>query len=322
MNNFLADIKDVINDRFRSPFWISTIISWLVINWELTITALFQSAEFNKDFVDLYIKSSSNWSTIYCPIIAGLIYSIFSGSLKETIEIAAKLSRSLLIKLDRSGALYQSIPIKEHKEKIARLQRQLQRAEEKQKDNEEILDQNDELHKRIEEIDNRDQNLLAIIESDILNSSIDDDIRKLRFLRKLHKVGFALTLSEDDIPPSEADKKKTSIDTSQHTHNAESILKSVNQKNREIPKDTLDRAIKAFEHKSLSDPYSHKTLLLTLLLCRSLGGTPNKMNPENLGLDITVFNKSLKNAISSGLVSNSAKKFIPTSNGNQKIKAI
>jgi hypothetical protein len=123
----LQDIRDYFTDRFSSPFWVSFIVTWLLINWELPITAIFETDKFTVTFISAYLAKIQSWYTWQLPALLATTYAIFSSSVKEIIDILSKLIRSIFSYLDRKGKLYKSISLIEHEKEIARLERRLQK---------------------------------------------------------------------------------------------------------------------------------------------------------------------------------------------------
>jgi len=106
------DIYTGIKERLSSPLFISFIISWLIINWEITI-ALFwydneQISKTGSPNLYHFISCHFNtWDILYKPLISALIYTFLSPIVKNIINLfyawTSKWGDSWVIKISKGG---------------------------------------------------------------------------------------------------------------------------------------------------------------------------------------------------------------------------
>lgn len=165
MTDIIQDVRDYFADRFSSPLWISIGVSWLLINWQIPITALFQTENFNVAYIQEYSLNASHWHLITLPFLFGIIYSIFSSSAKETLEVLSKSIRSLIASIDRNGIFYKSISIVEHEKQLSRLKRKIQRIETEKDQLNQAIAENAALTEEKNILTNSNSNLVLEIEN-------------------------------------------------------------------------------------------------------------------------------------------------------------
>lgn len=290
MNQVTTDIKDFFSDRFGSPFWISTVISWLIWNWKLTVTAIFQSEKFSVAVVEEYFKSTPVEIHLIAPVVCGLIYAIGSGLMKESLEIAAKLLRSKLIELDSSGKLYKTVSMEFHRNQLSKLQRQIKRIESDKSVIDELSSQNDELYLKLEDVEKKSDAVTNLIKELAIEDTLNTEQKKANFIELLHKEQFALTITKDNIPKN--DSKNTNIETP----DTPPIIRSGISASTSRVVSPLARELKTYEFDALRDPSSLKTLYLSLLILNNNTRKKEDLEPELLGIPKEVFQKCFQTA--------------------------
>lgn len=73
IKDWMLDIDQFIDDRLRSPFMLSFIFSWLILNWQVPVAMLFEH-----DTVDVEriqeVLSEDYWRTLFWPAFISLGY--------------------------------------------------------------------------------------------------------------------------------------------------------------------------------------------------------------------------------------------------------
>lgn len=319
MSQFFSDARDFFSDRFGSPFWISTLVSWCVWNWKVSITAIFETEKFSVAFLEGYLCETS-WSYhLLLPILSGLIYSTLSSSFKETLEIAAKVCRDQISRWDSENNLYKTISKEAYDKKVGMLERQIERISKTIAESESTRDQNDALQTEIEKTRARDREIVEIIRENIINKNLDDEVKKLRFLKKLHDKGFALTISEEELGNSTSDDYEIEITDGQEDIDAKNTPKSESFSHADN-KNLLGDLLK--EQNTFNDPNSIKTIFATLLLARARTKIDSKIPPESIGLKNDVFEKCVKMLSESKLVIKTGERTTITNKGIERLNKL
>lgn len=294
MSEVFQDIRDYFADRFSSPFWISFIVTWLVINWELPITAIFETDKFSVTFISEYLAKTQSWYKWQLPTLLAITYAIFSSSVKEIIDILSKLIRSIFSYVDRKGTLYRSISLIEHEKEIARLERRLQKENNSKEQLVEYSQENTILEKEIESLKLELKNRQDYEEQ---NNKLSAEINELRnIIDSKNKEPIRIKFSKQQ-EKSEADNNLTYIQKIKTHCNQETI--------------TL-----------LEDPDSRANMLLML---ESFGNsTPYSANEikEKSGMPKEIYNKIFNHANDSGLMGSSHGQIILTEAGQKKLKEL
>ncbi|MFC4261913.1 hypothetical protein ACFOWM_03420 [Ferruginibacter yonginensis] len=76
----ITDFFKEIGNRLKSPFISSFIISWLIVNWRVTIGLIFykfKELPFSNytSYIDLIEKNFSNWKYLWTPLLLALAYT-------------------------------------------------------------------------------------------------------------------------------------------------------------------------------------------------------------------------------------------------------
>jgi hypothetical protein len=131
VNNKVEDAWNYMKDRFSNPFFYSFVISWLVVNWEITIAFIFYDSEMllregflsYKDYVVAQGKTASD--LYWCPIMYASLYTVFAPLSKQGLILfnslvfarGNKMNLSILgkgkISIDKYISLQKSIEEKE-----------------------------------------------------------------------------------------------------------------------------------------------------------------------------------------------------------------
>ncbi len=94
IKDFISEIKD----RASNPLISSFIISWIFINWKITLALLFyKQSELKidgyKSYSDLIISNSNFWHTIIIPTLLALVYTFGFPYIKAFVKLLnAKIS--------------------------------------------------------------------------------------------------------------------------------------------------------------------------------------------------------------------------------------
>lgn len=319
MNDLMQDVRDYLTDRFSSPLWLSIIISWLLINWRLPITAIFESDRFNVSYINFYIDSVDHWCLITLPILFGLAYSIFSSSAKETLELSSKVTRSAIVKLDRSGKLYRSISINQHNSEIDRLKRKLQKIEiekaeiaelsaellKTQEENNKLGNNNSILKSEIE-ILNQKKNEFEIINNELKNSR-----QKLSEIKKINEEYF--------LKNKELDEQLKN--NSSHEHKIQKLESEAQtlerEKNEKANKINL---IKSTIESYLKTQKPNEEIIKLILDLENLGITYKNEAQEKSKNEITISENYYKTIIENS--NNETKENLKKHNSNETIYLI
>ncbi|TXR51493.1 hypothetical protein [Reinekea thalattae] len=210
MFDSINDFKDFLKDRFASPFWLSFILSWLILNWPITVTALFQSHDFNQQFISNYLNNTSIWMHFLFPLGMGFFYSAFSSTLRESMEVLAKYIRGKVIKLLNARNLYESISLKQHEEQIRRFQIQFSKLQRDNQKHEELLDENNSLTQEVKDLRSSQIKISDIITEKVLNQSGLDDVQKNLLVEQLKKAELLIAYETDEKESNTIDSMATS----------------------------------------------------------------------------------------------------------------
>jgi hypothetical protein len=84
------DILSSIKERLSSPLFFSFVISWLVINWKITIALFWNDPEHKSlghlSLISFIESQTSYWSTIILPFILALAYTFGNPLVKNVIS--------------------------------------------------------------------------------------------------------------------------------------------------------------------------------------------------------------------------------------------
>lgn len=321
MNNFLTDIRDYLHDRFGNPFWLSAIFAWLIINWPITVTAIFQTDLLTVDYIYEYINEKSSFRHLWLPLIFGFIYSIFCGVLKETIEGVAKSCRSFVAEKFNSLGFYRSISIEEHNKKITTLERRIIRNEFKQSEIDELKSDFEKATSDLNSYREERIQLESIIIEALTTSSPIDNQEKIEVLEKLHGISICEEIDKSDIENT----SKTIAEDDEYAplikqHKRKGLISSAMDAHASIPKGlSFPEAIKKHEEDEIQDPNSIKPLLLTLLFHLSPHAQMKPVNPELIGLKNNVYKKCLQRSMNTGFIKRDGKtgNYVTSSEGSQ-----
>lgn len=319
MSQFFSDARDFFSERFGSPFWISTVVSWCVWNWKVSITAIFETENFTVIFLEEYFSETA-WSYhLLLPLLSGLIYATLSGSLKETLEIAAKIFRDQISKWDSNNNLYNTISKDTYDKKVGMLERQIDRISKRIAESESVIDKNDALQTEIEKTKTRDRETVEVIRNNIVNKNLDDELRKLRFLKELHDQGFALTISEEELESSS--ENEYDIEIVEDHENLEETYDPKNISETDADKSNLLGELLK-EQKDFNDPNSIKTIFATLLLARARTKIDSTISPESIGLKDAIFEQCTKILADSKLVIKTGERTTITNKGIERLNKL
>lgn len=315
MSEILSDIRTFMHDRFGSPFWLSTIASWILLNWPLVITALFEPEIFNASYVDAYFMVQSVHRYITWPILFGLGYSIFSGVLKETVEGLAKTFRSLTAKLFSKFGLYESISVETYNRELTILKRKIARNNLEKDEIDSIKKENEYLIStttRLEEERSEAERLI----SEHINSNGNNTTQA--FVKSMGRMNFSIPLESrvknDEPKESEADDIRS--------ENLK-ILDEEFQKNLHAESNaegtSVGTTMRIIREELIDDPSSHDAIFLTLLLFSSPSAYSDSPDPELIGLKNDVFLQALETCIKSGFIKKKDKAHALTPDGKGQI---
>lgn len=114
----IADFFKEIKSRLSSPLIFSFILSWMIINWRVTISLIFYKiSELSKDsynsYLDLIAKNSSTWAYLIFPLIIAVLYTFGFPFIRSGIQLfqtwlnidtdkkIQKMSNSVTIPMER-----------------------------------------------------------------------------------------------------------------------------------------------------------------------------------------------------------------------------
>lgn len=301
MSDVIQDIRDYFADRFSSPFWISFIVAWLIINWQLSITAVFETEKFTVAFISDYLNTANTRALLYFPTLIALAYAIFSGAIKETIDILSKLIRSLFSYIDRKGWLYQSISLIEHEKQISRLKRQLQKIE---SDKTELA----ELHTENKNLEEQILNFKAEIKD-----RTDYHTQNSKLAQENHLLNEKISKLEEKIS-----QHKELLEKPETTNPID-----YKTKNREIKKDTklyekiISRSSDNIQ-SLLEDPSSLASLFIILYLAKA-GHSYNMQEIfDKSGFKNNKVTETINNALDAKLIHIKSEQILPTELGLER----
>ncbi|MDR7091024.1 hypothetical protein [Cellvibrio fibrivorans] len=318
MTDIIQDVRDYFADRFSSPLWISIIVSWLFINWQLPIAALFETEKFSVAYILEYKSQTTHWCLITIPVILGLAYSILSSSAKETLELLSKTIRNIIAKADRNGRFYKSMSITEHENQISRLKRQLQKIEGEKEQLNELSLENTRLLEEISLLKTKqaeaEEKLLSINELTEKNKTLEKENKKFT------RVKINDTVKQKVAP------RKISYGT-----DLVDIINEVENQNTKmvLPNNNIDTS--SYYEKiinscsdstieSLKDPSSRASLLMALELIDNAGSYSIEEIAKNSGFPQKNLYKSINTAQEAGLVGRSSHKPLSiTETGKRKL---
>lgn len=306
MTDIIQDVRDYFTDRFSSPLWLSIIVSWLLINWRLPITAIFESDRFNVSYINFYIDGTNHWCLITLPALIGLAYSIFSSSAKETLELSSKAIRSTIVKLDRSGKWYKSISMDLHNSEIDRLKRRLQKIESEKEQLAELSNENTRLLEEVSQLKS------SITEKDIaiqklsnaneaLKEKPPQSIKNTDNKEKIEKIE---KITSEDFVKTFENALKDQASPARTGYFLEKIIET-------MPESTIE---------IINDPSSKASLLLTLSLLNNNGVYTIEEVVMHSGM--MHINKSIQTLLKAELLTNRNGKPIIAEPGIQKLKEL
>lgn len=316
MTHFFADAKDFLSERFGSPFWLSTIVSWFIWNWKVSITALFQAQNFTVQYLENYFSATPFWYHLALPVLSGFLYAILSGSFRETLEIGAKILHDKISSIDKNGKLYNTISTDLHNKKIKILERQIERVSQRIAETEEISARNDALQTELENTRKRETELIDLIRAYAIEKNLDDSVKKLRFLNALHEKGFALAISEEEIDETKSSDSLPNVKSSEDVNEVNPIDPAV------LPPSTSELEKKLSNLSELQDPNSVKTIFVTLLLAKSRNQILQDIPTSALGLSESVFTECANTLSTSNLMMIKGGKTLITSQGNERLNKL
>lgn len=324
MTKYLADIRDFLHDRFGSPFWLSTVVSWLVINWEIPITAIFESEKMGTNYLHIYFKNHEFFYYAVLPVVIGLAYAILSGVIRELIEGSAKVLRSKISSWFYSVGIFSTISLEEHKRELAILQRRLSEISTNEAEFNNLKDRSEKLHNEIENLISEKVSAEEIIKSRAINKFADDPVKVSLLVKDLQKNNYLLSVNYD---PDESHRSDPEANKSAETEeengdqvelNFEDLEKSITVSKKDLSeKGALRAMIEATQESVLIDPANKTTLFLTLLLHKSPSAYTKRPDPELIGLTKDVFDDAIARCIKSKYIDQSSEGYTLTSRGTE-----
>ncbi|WOK09279.1 hypothetical protein RT717_11580 [Imperialibacter roseus] len=102
--NKINDFFDTLKERFTNPFFASFIISWALINWEITLALLYWENGFD-GLID-YISKKADWyyGFVY-PFIAACLYPFFRIAVDAAITWIKKISDNWNINISKERSV-------------------------------------------------------------------------------------------------------------------------------------------------------------------------------------------------------------------------
>lgn len=103
VKDWLADIDQFIDDRLKSPFMLSLIFSWLVLNWEVPVAMVFEFETVTVERIGELLDGQSLWRHLW-PFVISLLYvialrpllNLFAAWGKWLHGVAQKVSDNML----------------------------------------------------------------------------------------------------------------------------------------------------------------------------------------------------------------------------------
>lgn len=74
INEFIKNFRE----RLSSPFFFSFIVSWLFINWKITVALLWYNPDHypnRGDLINFIQNNTSNWHSIWLPLFGAIVYT-------------------------------------------------------------------------------------------------------------------------------------------------------------------------------------------------------------------------------------------------------
>jgi hypothetical protein len=107
------DIAEDFHERITSPFLLSFLISFLIINWEIWVGLFFLNrtdlhASGYKDYIDFINAHAGWWVNLLWPFLSAIVYTFAYPAFREFIRVVRA-------KITTTGSKYMNSALKDHR---------------------------------------------------------------------------------------------------------------------------------------------------------------------------------------------------------------